>query len=201
MRVIGLTGGIGSGKTAASDAFARHGVPIIDTDAIARELVRPDRPALAEIARRFGADCLRPDGELDRRALRRRVFDDPQARRDLEAILHPLIRAEVQARIAALDTPYCLVVVPLLAENPDFRNLMDRVLVVDVPEVKQIERVMRRDGVDEAQARAVLAAQAERADRLAIADDIIDNSADPAALETQVAELHTRYLAEAGQER
>lgn len=201
MRVIGLTGGIGSGKTAASDAFARHGVPVIDTDDIARELVQPGRPALAEITRRFGADCLNSDDGLDRRALRQRVFADPRARRDLEAILHPRIRAEVQARIAALDAPYCLVVVPLLVEHPEFRSLMDRILVVDVPEVQQIERVMRRDGVDETQARAVLAAQVDRMDRLAIADDLIDNSADPAALETQVATLHARYLAEAGQER
>jgi dephospho-CoA kinase len=195
VRVIGLTGGIGSGKTAVSDAFARRGVPVIDTDLIARELVRPGQPALAEIVRHFGADCLTAAGGLNRDVLRRRVFTDSDARHALEAILHPRIRDTVLARIAALDAPYCLVVVPLLAEHPEFQSLTDRILVVDVPESQQIDRVMRRDGVDEAQARAILATQVGRADRLAIADDVIDNSADLDELDTRVAQLHARYLA------
>lgn len=195
MLTVGLTGGIGSGKTAVSDAFARRGVPVIDTDLIARELVGPGEPALAAIVRRFGADCLTPDGELDRRRLRRIVFDDESARRDLEAILHPLIRAAVRERIARLAAPYALVVIPLLAENPAFRELLDRVLVVDVPEAVQLARVMARDAMDEAQTRRMLAAQADRTRRLAIADDTIDNSGSPADLEHRVATLHRRYLA------
>lgn len=194
MLIVGLSGGIGSGKTAVSAAFARRGVPIIDTDVLARELVEPGQPALAEIVQRFGSQCLTAGGQLDRRSLRQQVFADAGARQALEAILHPRIRAAVQAQLATLDAPYCLVVIPLLAENPGFRTLLDRVLVVDVAPELQRQRVMARDGIDANQAQAMLAAQASRAQRLAIADDVIDNSGNLAALDPQVAALHRQYL-------
>ena len=143
---IGLTGGIGSGKSTVAALFAHRGIPVIDTDVIARELVGPGQPALAEIAREFGNDLVTANGELDRGRLRQRVFDDPAARRRLEAILHPRIRAAVQQRLAALDTPYCLIVIPLLVETK-FDEFVDRVLVVDVDEEYQRERTSRRDGV------------------------------------------------------
>ncbi|HXH04590.1 MAG TPA: dephospho-CoA kinase [Candidatus Competibacteraceae bacterium] len=196
MLVVGLTGGIGSGKSAVSDAFARLGVPVIDTDVLARELVEPGQPALGEIAATFGADCLGADGRLDRRRLRERVFADDQARRRLEAILHPRIRQAVQqrlVRLVQLQTPYCLLVIPLLVES-GMTDLVQRVLVVDVPEELQVARVMQRDRVSAEQARAVLAAQAERAQRLAAADDVLDNSGSRAALEDAVRRLHQRYL-------
>lgn len=195
MLVVGLTGGIGSGKTAVSNAFARLGVPVIDTDVLAREVVRPGQPALAEIAEQFGPQCLDATSALDRSYLRRVVFADPGLRERLEAILHPRIRQALRERLAALAAPYCLVVVPLLVET-GMATLVQRILVVDVPESVQVQRVMARDGVNETEARRVLAAQATRAQRLAAADDVIDNSSsDLAALAAQVAFLHQRYLA------
>lgn len=193
MLVVGLTGGIGSGKTAVSDAFARRGAAVIDTDLIARELVEPGRPALAEIRARFGAEILTDDGRLDRRRLRELIFTDPQARTDLETILHPRIDATVRERLAAVDTPYAIVVIPLLTETGRRRDYLDRVLVVDVPERLQIERVTARDRVSEAQARQALAAQAGRAERLALADDVIHNDASLAALDRQIDALHQSY--------
>lgn len=193
MLVIGLTGGIGSGKTAVSDAFARLGVPVIDTDLLAREVVRPGQPALAEIVSAFGSACLDGSGNLDRRYLRQEIFASPQRRERLEAILHPRIFQAVRERLASLQAPYCLVVIPLLAETRA-ADLIDRILVVDAPESEQIRRVMARDGVDEEQARRALQAQARRAQRLEIADDVLDNSGDLAELESQVAALHQRYL-------
>jgi dephospho-CoA kinase len=190
--VVGLTGGIGSGKTAVSDRFARHGVPVIDTDLLARELVEPGQPALAAIVAEFGSDCLDDRGRLRRADLRERVFADPAGRQRLEAILHPRIRALARERIAALTAPYCLVVIPLLAET-GMTDLVDRVLVVDVPEAEQIRRVMVRDHLDEARARRILAAQAPRARRLALANEILDNAADLEHLDRQVADLHQRY--------
>ncbi len=195
MRVIGLTGGIGSGKSAVSAAFARRGVPVIDTDLLARDLVRSGQDAFREIVRLFGDGYLTDTGELDRRALRQRIIADPDARRQLEAMLHPRILNAVRADITTLAAPYCLVVVPLLAENPRFLDLMDRVLVVDVPESVQLARVMARDRIDARQARAIIATQADRTARLSIADDIIDNRGDPGELEALVERLHTRYLA------
>ena len=194
MLVVGLTGGIGSGKTAVSDAFARRGAAVIDTDLIARELVEPGQPALAEIRARFGAEILIGDGRLDRRRLRRLIFTDPRARADLETILHPRIDAAVRERLAAVDTPYAIVVIPLLTETGGQRGYLDRVLVVDVPERLQIERVMARDVVGAAQARQALAAQAGRAERLALADDVIHNDTSLAALDRQVEALHQSYL-------
>lgn len=197
MLVVGLTGGIASGKTAVSDAFARRGVPVIDTDLLAREVVQPDRPGLAEIAAAFGPACLNADGTLNRSYLRRVVFADPQLRQRLEAILHPRIRQAVEERVARLAAPYCLVVVPLLVEA-DMTDLARRILVVDVPEAVQIRRVMARDHADEAHARHILAAQASRQARLALADDVIENTADLASLEAQVGALHEKYLRLAG---
>lgn len=193
MLVVGLTGGIGSGKTAVSDRFADHGVPVIDTDLIARELVEPGQPALTEIAAEFGADCLDEAGRLQRAVLRERVFADPAARQRLEAILHPLIRAVARERVAAQTAPYGLLVIPLLAET-GMGDLVDRVLVVDAPEAEQIRRVMARDRIDAAQARRILSAQASRRQRLALADEVVENAGNFAELERRVADLHIDYL-------
>ena len=193
MLVVGLTGGIGSGKTVVSDGFAAHGVPVIDTDLIARELVEPGQPALAEIAAEFGADCLDQTGCLQRAVLRERVFADPAARQRLEAILHPRIRAVARERIAAQTAPYGLLVIPLLVET-GMSDLVDRVLVVDAPEAEQIRRVMARDRIDATQAQRILAAQASRRQRLALADEVVENAGDLTELERRVAALHTYYL-------
>lgn len=194
MLVVGLTGGIGSGKTAVSDRFARLGVPVVDTDRLARELVEPGQPALAEIVVAFGEDCLDAEGRLRRDHLREQVFANLVGRRRLEAILHPRIRALARERIAALTAPYGLVVIPLLIET-GMMDLVDRVLVVDAPETEQIRRIQTRDGLDEAQARRMLAAQATREHRLALADDIMENRDDLVALDLQVAKLHQHYCA------
>jgi dephospho-CoA kinase len=172
--VVALTGGIASGKTAVSDRFAARGVPVIDTDLIAREVVAPGQPLLRRIAARFGADILDADGTLNRRALRDIVFADQGARHDLEALLHPAILAETRRRLEALDAPWAVVVIPLLAEIGR-RDWIDRVLVVDSPVEDQLDRLQRRDGVDRTQAEATLAAQAKRSQRLEIADDVIRN--------------------------
>lgn len=197
MLIIGLTGGIGSGKTAVSDAFARRGAPVIDTDIIAREVVAPGQPALAEIVAQFGPACVDSQGSLDRAYLRQVVFAEPALRRRLESILHPRIRQALRERLTVIKAPYCLVVVPLLVET-GMTDMADRILVVDVPAAFQIQRVMARDNVTEDQARHVLAAQASRAQRLALADDVIDNSGDLASLDVQVAALHQKYIAIAG---
>ena len=191
---IGLTGGIASGKSLVSRLFAALGVPVIDTDELAREVVAPGSDGLAAIRARFGDGVLAVDGTLDRRALRALVFADPDARRDLEAITHPRIRALVEARSAAAGGPYQLIVIPLLVESGR-RTTVDRVLVVDCPESLQLERLLRRDGGSREQAEAILAAQASRAQRLAAADDVIVNARDPQAVETAVHALHRRYLA------
>jgi dephospho-CoA kinase len=191
--VVGLTGGIGSGKTAVSDRFAQLGISVIDTDLIARELVEPGQPALAEIAAEFGVDCLDDQGRIDRACLRKRVFADDAGRQRLEDILHPRIRATAWQRITDLKAPYCLLVIPLLAET-GMTDLVDRVLVVDAPEAEQIRRVMARDRVDETQTRRILAAQASRDQRLALADEVLENSGDFAKLELQIADLHQHYL-------
>lgn len=193
MLVIGLTGGIGSGKTAVSDAFARRSVPVIDTDVLAREVVRPGQPAVAKIVDAFGPACLDADGSLDRSYLRRHIFAEPTLRKRLEAIVHPRIRQAMQARIAGLTAPYCIVVVPLLTET-GMADLFARILVVDVPEAIQIQRVMVRDKVDENHARRILAAQASRDQRLELADDVITNNASFDALKQKVEALHRYYL-------
>ena len=194
MLVIGLTGGIGSGKTAVSDDFANLGVPVIDTDLLARELVEPGQPALHELRTLFGPHCLDANGQLRREWVRQRVFADPASRHELEKILHPRIRTLVTERIAAVTAPYVLVVIPLLVETA-MQDLVDRVLVVDVAESEQIRRIRVRDGLDEVQAQRILAAQASRSQRLAIADDVVENTGDLASLAGRIATLHQHYLA------
>ena len=194
MFVVGLTGGIGSGKTEVSNRFAALGVPIIDTDHLARELVQPGQAALEEIVASFGLDCLDEQGGLRRSYLRERVFTDADGRHRLEAILHPRIRALMKTRIAALSVPYCIAVIPLLIESR-MASLVDRILVVDVTEDEQIRRVTSRDGVTAEQATRILAAQASRSQRLAQADDVLDNSSNFDLLTRQIAVLHERYLA------
>jgi dephospho-CoA kinase len=190
---VALTGGIASGKTTVADRFAARGVPVIDTDLIARQVVEPGEPALAEIVAAFGPGVLDADGRLDRRRLREIIFADATARRRLESILHPAIRAEMERQSRAAGGPYQLLVIPLLAEGGR-RDHVDRVLLVDVPEAVQVERLMRRDGVSREQAVASLAAQATRAARLAIADDVLTNTGRAEDLDEQVAALHARYL-------
>ena len=190
---VALTGGIASGKSEVAALFAAHGVPVVDSDVIAREIVAPGSTALAAIRSHFGADVLQADGSLDRRALRERVFANPAARRDLEAITHPAIRARMQEWSRTAGGPYQIHMIPLLLEGGGRRDF-DRVLVVDCPENLQVQRVMQRDGVDEPSARRVLAAQASRAERLAIADDVIVNDGDRDKLSIEVGVLHRRYL-------
>jgi len=192
--IVAVTGGIASGKSAVTARFEQLGVPVIDADLIARELVEPGEAALAEIVQRFGAGVLDGEGRLDRRQLRQRIFSDAGARRVLEAILHPRIRERMRERALAAATPYVVLAIPLLRASSRY-PFIDRVLVVDVPEAVQIERLTRRDGVDEAGARAALAAQISRSERLALADEVVDNSGTLDALALAVAQLHTRYLA------
>ncbi len=193
MLIVGLTGGIGSGKTAVSDIFAHHGVPIVDTDVLARELVAPGQPALKEIVEEFGPVCMNTDGELDRNYLRKTVFANPLLRKRLEAILHPRIRQAIRQQLVVIKAPYCIVVIPLLVET-GMTELVHHVLVVDVPEAVQINRVIGRDHTDEAQVKRILASQSDRRQRLAMADEIIDNSGTLSDLETRVNTLHQEYL-------
>jgi len=195
MFTVGLTGGIGSGKSTVADCFAALGVPVIDTDVIARDLTASSGAALEAIRAVFGEAVMQPDGTLDRAALRRRVFAAAAARRQLEAILHPRIRQVVGQTLATLTAPYALIVIPLLVETGGYRDVLNRVLVVDCPEEVQIARVMARNGLTQDEVKAILAAQVGRADRLAAADDVIVNTATPAALRAEVATLHQRYLA------
>ncbi|MEQ8859553.1 MAG: dephospho-CoA kinase [Pseudomonadales bacterium] len=190
--VVGLTGGIGSGKTAVSDRFKALGVNVVDGDLASRAVLAPGEPALAEIAGHFGADLLHADGSLDRAALRARVFTDPDERRWLERLTHPLIGAWLRDRLEAGDSDYSLLVNPILVESGQAQRC-DRVLVVDTPEALQLERTMARDGNSESQVRAIMAAQADRARRLAAADDVIVNDRDLASLDAEVARLHATY--------
>lgn len=200
MYVVAITGGIGSGKTTVANQFAELGIEVVDADIIAREVVEPGTPALAAIAAHFNADVIAPDGRLDRRQLRERVFTDPQAKGWLNALLHPLIRSEMQRQCTAARSPYCLLVVPLLVENR-LTALANRVLVIDVDEATQIERTCRRDGVSREQAEAILAAQASRTERLAAADDVLDNqNGTPEAIKSRIFALHETYLAFASQQ-
>lgn len=193
MLKVGLTGGIGSGKSTVCRLFADLSVPIIDTDVIARQLVEPGQPALSRLAAAFGAAIVNPDGSLDRARLRQLAFSDPLHKRQLDAIMHPLIFKEMEAQITRLRAIYCLLVIPLLVETQNNYTL-DRVLLVDCPEQVQIQRVMRRDKVGREQAMAVIAAQATRQQRLALAHDVIDNTAAPERLAEQVKRLHNSYL-------
>ncbi|QID18861.1 dephospho-CoA kinase [Nitrogeniibacter mangrovi] len=192
--VVGLTGGIGSGKSAAAARFGERGAAIVDTDVIAHALTGPGGAAMAAIREAFGEAVIDADGGLDRRAMRDRVFDAPAERARLEAILHPMIRAESDRQCRAAQAPYVVLVVPLLVESGRYRERCDRIVVVDCPEAVQRARVMARSGLPEAQVRAIMAAQAGREARLAVADDVIDNSGDLTVLERQVDTLHQRYL-------
>lgn len=197
MLIIGLTGGIGSGKSTVAERFARLGVPVIDADAIARELVAPGMPALHQIGAEFGPEVLTAAGQLDRARLRRLVFADAQRRKRLEAILHPLIRREMQRRIEALDAPYCVLAIPLLLETGQ-ADLVQRILVIDTPEALRRRRVRARDTLSNAEITAIMDAQLPANERRGAADDIIVNDADLAGLEEQVEKLHRRYLELAG---
>jgi dephospho-CoA kinase len=192
--VVGLTGGIGSGKSAAADEFAACGATVVDTDAIARELTEKGGAALALIERLFGPGFIEAGGAMDRKKMRDHVFADPAAKRSLEALLHPMIREESGRRIAAAGGPYVIHVVPLLIESPDYRSRVDRVLVVDCPEETQLARVRERSGLSEEEVRAIMRTQVSRAERLAAADDVIDNRGSRDALRKQVAALHKKYL-------
>ncbi len=193
MLKIGLTGGIASGKSAVSACFARRGIPIIDADVIAREAVEPGQPALKEIKRVFGDAVIDSNGHLDRTAMRRKIFSDTQKRKQLESILHPRIKQMMGDQMARLSAPYCVLAIPLLIEAAQL-DLVDRVLVIDVPSEIQIARLMRRDHVPEDQAQAALAAQLDRDTRLRFADDVIVNDGTLAELDAAVERLHQRYL-------
>ncbi len=197
MFTVVMTGGIASGKTSASDIFASHGVPILDTDLSARAVVEPGQPALDEIEARFGSDVITASGELNRAALREIIFDHPEKRRELEAILHPKIRAHINQQKDQLDAPYCIIVVPLFLESGRGYET-DKLLVIDVPIEVQRERLAQRDGTTPEQIEQILNSQATRDERLSAADDVIDNTASPDALAARVAELHQQYLSQAG---
>jgi dephospho-CoA kinase len=193
--VVGLTGGIGSGKSAAADCFAAHGAAVVDTDAIAHELTAPGGAAMPALRAAFGDDIATPAGALDRARMRQLAFADSAVRARLEGILHPHIRTLADARCQAAASPYVILAVPLLVESGGYRERCDRIAVVDCAEAVQVARVMARNGIGEADVRAIMAAQATRAQRLAAADDVIDNSGTPAQLGERVRELHGRYLA------
>jgi dephospho-CoA kinase len=196
--VVGVTGGIGSGKTTAVNLFEKLGASVVDTDAIAHALTKPGGAAIPAISEHFGTAYVQPDGGLDRGAMRARVFSDPAARHELEGILHPMIRERSKAQVEAASGPYVLLVVPLLVEGGSYRSTVDRVLVIDCDEAQQVERVRRRSGLSEGQVRAIMATQATRAQRLQAADDVIHNDAGEPELAERVRALHARYLSLAG---
>jgi dephospho-CoA kinase len=191
---VALTGGVASGKSTITEAFRLLGTSVFDADVVARELVAPGQPALTEIASAFGNDIINPAGSLDRARLRQRIFADANERRRLEAILHPRIREALQAQARNCTAPYCILAIPLLAESHGAYAWVDRVLIVDVPEDMQIARLTQRDGVTRDLALRMLAAQATRQQRLAMANDVIDNAGAVALLDGVVARLHRRYL-------
>jgi len=193
--VVAVTGGIGSGKSTVAAMFRERGAAVVDTDVIAEELTRPGEPALDRIAARFGPEYLAAGGGLDRSKLRRLVFEDARARADLEAILHPLIETRVRERVLASDAPYVLVLIPLFAETGAYRDLVQRVLVVDCDEALQVQRTMQRSGLAADEVRAIMAAQVSRASRLALADDVIRNDDGLKQLAAQVEALDLRYRA------
>ncbi|MEO8779051.1 MAG: dephospho-CoA kinase [Rhodanobacter sp.] len=192
--VVALTGGVAAGKSAVARRFEALGAPVHDADVAAREVIAPGSDGLVEVVTAFGVEVLDDSGRLDRPTMRRRVFADPAARRTLEAIIHPRVRAWLRQRTLAERAPYCLLVIPLLAENSAQYRWVDRVLLVDVPESVQLARLLARDGIDEALARRMIEQQASRAERLALADDVIENSGHEDAIDHAVAALHRRYL-------
>lgn len=193
--VVAVSGGVASGKSAVTAAFARRGIICYDADVAAREVVAPGQPALTEIAVAFGDTALQADGTLDRAAMRRLVFGNDEARRRLEAILHPRIRARLREQVAADRNAYCLLAIPLLAETWPAYAWVDRVLIVDVAPAVQLERLQRRDAIERELAQKMIAAQATREQRLAIATDVVDNSGTLEQLDKLVAALHQRFLA------
>jgi len=192
---VGLTGGIASGKTSAAKRFEELGAAVVDTDAIAHDLTRAGTAAMAKISQAFGREYVTPDGSLDRAKMRRLVFRDPEAKAKLEAILHPMIRDQAHAQIVAAQQPYVVVIVPLLFETGAYRDLIQRVLVIDCSEEEQITRAMQRSGLEEREVRAIIAAQLPRAERLKRADHVLDNSAGLDALRQQVDAAHLKFLA------
>ncbi len=192
--IVGLTGGIGSGKSAAAQVFGELGVAVVDTDAIAHELTAPDGAAIGPIRAAFGSDYISAEGALARARMRERVFADAASKRLLEGILHPLIRERSNAQVLAARSPYVVLMVPLLIESGAYRARCRRILVIDCPEEMQVERAATRSGISAAQVRAIMASQAPRAARLAAADDVIDNSRDLAHLRREVEALHALYL-------
>ncbi|MBW8312527.1 MAG: dephospho-CoA kinase [Rhizobium sp.] len=195
-RTVAVTGGVASGKSAATRVFESLGVPVADADIAARAVIEPGQPALARVVARFGADSLGPDGRLDRARMRQRVFADPAAKADLEAILHPPIRAWLRAACEAADGPYSVVAIPLLVEGGGRQAYpwLDRIVVVDVPEEVQLARLQQRDGITAELAARMVAAQATRKQRLALADDVLVNDGSLVQLEATVTRLHRRYL-------
>ncbi len=191
---VGLTGGIGSGKSSAARLFENQGAGVVDVDDISHALTRPGGAAIAEIASQFGREFVASDGSLDRARMRDLVFRDVQAKARLEAILHPLIGEQARDQVGRAAQPYVLLVVPLLLEKNAYRDLLQRIAVVDCSEQTQIERTMRRSRLSEAEVRAIMAAQIPRADRLAKADDVLHNDGDENSLRQQVRQLHERYL-------
>ncbi len=195
MLVIGLTGGIGCGKSATAELFAQLGAPLIDADHITRRLLKPDTPELQALAAQLGADILFENGQLNRAALREQIFADPAKREIVEQILHPRVRAEISTEIKQLSAPYCIIVVPLLIET-GMQDLVDRILVVDCDEGQQIKRTTTRDACPEAQVRAIMSRQLPRSTRLEHAHDIIENNSSLVDLKNRVQELHQQYLKE-----
>ncbi|GFZ93851.1 dephospho-CoA kinase [Dyella caseinilytica] len=191
---VALTGGIASGKSVVEQRFRSLGVPVCDADYAARVVVDPGSDGLAAIVAAFGRDVLDSQGRLDRPAMRQRIFADPKARKTLEAIVHPRVRQWMLDQAQHAEGPYVMLSIPLLTENIGHYRWVDRVVVVDVPETVQVQRLMARDGIDEDLATRILANQATRSARLALADDVIDNAGSEAALDAQVAALHERYL-------
>ena len=198
---VGLTGGIGSGKTTVADLFAAHDVSVIDTDLIAHGVTVAGGSAMPEIVKQFGADFVLPNGAMDRDKMRQLVFSDAAQKSRLEAILHPLIRRETEAAAACATGVYTMFVVPLLVESGSWRQRVARILVIDCDESTQVARVMKRNAMSEAQVRAIMAAQVPRATRLAAADDVLLNEGDARALQQQVDVLHVRYVEMAKQNR
>ena len=193
MLVIGLTGGIGSGKSTVTKCFASLGVPVIDADIITRELVKPGKAALKEIEAHFGPDTIQTDGLLDRDWLRARIFENPDERKILEGILHPRAKKCAKKVISKLKTPYCIFCVPLLLES-GWNDMVQRVLVIDVPRDLQIKRTMKRDGISKSQVETIINTQIDRDSRLAAADDLLTNTGSKASLLKQVNDLHKLYL-------
>lgn len=199
MLIVGLTGGIGSGKSTVTRCFSELGVPVLDADDIAREVVAPGQPALEEISRAFGPSVIDDQGRLRRDRLRRIVFSDPAQRRRLEHILHPRIRDLMGQRLARLTAPYCVISIPLLVETGQ-QDMVHRILVIDTPEALQYERIRRRDGASDAEIAAIIASQAGREERLAAADDVIVNDGDVDKLKQAVRRLHQHYSERAAHE-